>query len=138
MQTCNETRRSMEQTVAIGSTPALEWWLVLDVLSAWHAWEWVLAVLIVAITSLLYRILFVPLNRVKHLEDVGFQHLEDVYRGYQGKKKAEMVNDIRRQLEAGDMPPAYPNGWFAIFESDDLPCGEVRSIQALGMNLALF
>ncbi|CAG0899027.1 unnamed protein product [Darwinula stevensoni] len=71
-----------------------------------------------------------------HLEDVGFQHLEDVYRGYQGKKKAEMVNDIRRQLEAGDMPPAYPNGWFAIFESDDLPCGGVRSIQALAPTFA--
>ena len=73
----------------------------------------------------------------QHLEDVGFQHLEDVYRGYRGRRKAEIVNKIRRELEAGDMPPSYPNGWFAIFESDDLPCGGVRSIQALGEGVGI-
>jgi len=35
----------------------------------------------------------------------------------------------------GQLPPVFPNGWFAICESDQLKAGQVRPVYALGIYL---
>lgn len=49
-----------------------------------------------------------------------------------GKTKRQLANEARRNKKVGDVPPVYPNGWFALCESDDLKAGQVLSIKALG------
>lgn len=38
----------------------------------------------------------------------------------------------------GDFPPAFPNGWFPIMESDDLKQDQVKEVTALGEHFAVF
>jgi len=51
-----------------------------------------------------------------------------------GKGRRRMANRVRLMKKVGQVPPIYPNGWFAVCESDHLvAAGPVRSINALGM-----
>lgn len=43
-----------------------------------------------------------------------------------------MINEYRRRRKIGELPPAYPNGWFAIMESDELPVKTAKEVDALG------
>ncbi|XP_058801216.1 cholesterol 7-desaturase nvd [Phymastichus coffea] len=38
----------------------------------------------------------------------------------------------------GQLPPVYPNGWFALLESSSLRKGQVEHVSALGQNFAVF
>ena len=49
-----------------------------------------------------------------------------------GKKKRDLVKEVRRLRKIGNLPPVYPNGWFMLLESDDLAPGEVKHVAALG------
>jgi len=80
----------------------------------------------------LHWLFFVPLNRVRKLEDVGWRHLPA------GRMRAEQVNRARRLRKVGKPPPPFPNGWFVLCESRDLPVGKVLSVDALGLNFAVF
>ncbi|KAJ8683802.1 hypothetical protein QAD02_019594 [Eretmocerus hayati] len=44
----------------------------------------------------------------------------------------------RKTRKIGDLPPVYPNGWFAVLESSNLKRGQVEHVSALGQNLAVF
>jgi len=73
----------------------------------------------------LYRFFFLPIDRVKLLGDVGYindsrQSMKDV------------VEQVKRRRAVGDVPPVYPNGWFALIESRCLEVGDVRNICCLG------
>ena len=67
-----------------------------------------------------------------------FQDLCDTGYGHQtstdryGKSKKELVNQVRRLKKRGGIPPVFPNGWFAVLESQDLKVGQVRAVDALG------
>eukprot|EP01090_Pellita_catalonica_P016877 TRINITY_DN4977_c0_g1_i1.p1 TRINITY_DN4977_c0_g1~~TRINITY_DN4977_c0_g1_i1.p1 ORF type:complete len:403 (+),score=31.81 TRINITY_DN4977_c0_g1_i1:111-1211(+) len=37
-----------------------------------------------------------------------------------------------------DFPPVYPNGWFKLFDSYELPIGKVQYLFVLGLNLAVY
>ncbi|ESO85922.1 hypothetical protein LOTGIDRAFT_130105 [Lottia gigantea] len=79
----------------------------------------------------LYCLLFVPLNRVRKLSDVGY--LTDP-----GFSKRETANNVRKRRKIGDIPPVYPNGWFGLCESFQIEKKDVKYIEVLGLNLAVF
>lgn len=79
----------------------------------------------------LFVLLFVPANRVRVLGDVGY--LPD------GKfTKKEIANSVKRRRVVGDIPPVFPNGWFALVESFRLKNGESANVTALGQQFAVF
>jgi len=94
--------------------------------------HYLLAIFVAASSAPIYWLWFCPLNYVNKLEEVGWKHIKN------GKLKAEIVNRTRRYREAGDTPPAYPNGWFGIVESRSLKKGEVQHVTALGLNFAVY
>ncbi|CAH1393276.1 unnamed protein product [Nezara viridula] len=71
---------------------------------------------------LIYKLFIKPMNYVKGLCDVGW--LE----GHRNLKTRVI----------GKIPPVYPNGWFAIAESDSLKKGQILHVAALGENFAVF
>ena len=52
--------------------------------------------------------------------------------------KQEVINEVRRRKKMGDMPPPYPNGWFALLRSRELKAGATTSVNSLGQNFAIF
>ena len=78
----------------------------------------------------LYQLLFVPMDRVRYLGDIGY-----VPEG-KGLTQKDMANIVRKRRKVGDIPPPYPNGWFAVLESRDLKKGEVKPVSILGKSLA--
>lgn len=83
---------------------------------------------------LAYRAAFSPVDIVKDLTDVGWGCLG-------GGRKApltERIREVQRLRKTGNLPPVYPNGWFAVLQSRDLAKGQVKSVQVLGQTLAVF
>ncbi|XP_078326033.1 cholesterol 7-desaturase nvd-like [Crassostrea virginica] len=95
----------------------------------------VLTCIILAVLSYplykLYGILFLPMNRIRNLGDIGY-----VPEGRMSMR--DTANRVRRQREVGDIPPVYPNGWFGLMESSNLVSGESKHVSVLGLNLAVF
>lgn len=52
--------------------------------------------------------------------------------------KRDIINEVRRRKKVGELPPAYPNGWFGLIRSEELAVGASTSVNALGENFALF
>lgn len=81
-----------------------------------------------------------PINRIRLLGDVGY-HNEvgsgDINAGSCAKRDA-LVAAVRKRRKTGDIPPVFPNGWFALLESRDLKPGDAKSVSCLGKNLAVF
>ena len=73
----------------------------------------------------LCRLLFMPLDHVKLLGDVGY-----ISDGRQSMK--DVAEQVRRRRAVGDVPPVYPNGWFALIESRCLSVGDVKNVFCLG------
>jgi cholesterol 7-dehydrogenase len=71
----------------------------------------------------LYGFLFIPINRIRYLGDLGYVAEGDI---------KETVNRVRKQRSVGDIPPVYPNGWFALIEGFRLEPGNAQNISALG------
>ncbi|BFZ20630.1 hypothetical protein BsWGS_23669 [Bradybaena similaris] len=78
-----------------------------------------------------YIILFRPLNQVRKLGDIGY-----IAEGSFSIK--ETANLVQKRRKVGNTPPPYPDGWFGLMESFSLKTGEVKSVNALGQNLAVF
>ncbi|XP_063001020.1 cholesterol 7-desaturase nvd-like [Elgaria multicarinata webbii] len=55
-----------------------------------------------------------------------------------GWSRAQAARRIRRSRRTGQLPPAYPNGWFRLLDSAQLARGEVRGVAALGEQFAIF
>lgn len=80
----------------------------------------------------IYKILLTPMNRVRHLGDIGYIKEPGV------RRTRDMVNVVQKRRAVGQIPPVYPNGWFCIIESRDLAKGEVKGVSCVGKNLAVF
>nr|QJE50397.1 neverland [Diaphanosoma celebensis] len=93
-------------------------------------------VVAIGVAVLVYVVLFRPLDRVKDLCDTGYGHQISTDR--YGRSKRDLVNQVRRMKKRGSIPPVFPNGWFAILESQDLKVGQVRAVDALGENWVVF
>lgn len=50
-----------------------------------------------------------------------------------GKSRQYQIERQKRYKQFGeDLPPVYPNGWFAVEESDKLKPGQVRAVTIFG------
>ena len=78
------------------------------------------------------RIIFSPLDLFRSLGDLGYAEIEGV------KSRKEVANIVRKRRKAGDVPPVFPNGWFSIIASRDVPRGQSRSVSVLGEHFAVF
>ena len=85
----------------------------------------VAALIAALVARRLCRLLLMPLDRVKLLGDVGY-----IRDGRQSMK--DVIEQVRRRRAIGDVPPVYPNGWFALVESRCLSVGEVKNIFCVG------
>lgn len=55
----------------------------------------------------------------------------------QGKSKSQFVREVLRRRKLDELPPVFPNGWFALLESDELKVEKVKYVTAVGMLLLL-
>ena len=55
-----------------------------------------------------------------------------------GKSKKDIANMVRRRRRVGDIPPPYPNGWYEIMTSKDLPVGVSKAVNLIGQHFAVF
>ena len=99
-------------------------------------WIW-LGMVAVIYTSWLFirhvlKIIFSPLDLFRSLGDLGYTEIEGV------KSRKEVANIVRKRRKAGDVPPVFPNGWFSIIASRDVPRGQSRSVSVLGEHFAVF
>ena len=88
-------------------------------------WTCLLTVAAAVLLYYTYKLLFTPLNRIRMLGDVGY-----IAEGKMTKK--ELVNAVRKRRLVGDIPPVYPNGWFCLLESRDLPVKDSKMVSCLG------
>lgn len=49
-----------------------------------------------------------------------------------------MVNLLLKRRKVGNLPPAYPNSWYSILESDELGVKQVKEVYYLGKNLVVW
>ncbi|NWQ80494.1 DAF36 desaturase, partial [Columbina picui] len=55
-----------------------------------------------------------------------------------GLSRKQAARCARRYRRPGALPPPYPNGWYRLLDSAQLPRGAVRSLSLLGEQLAVF
>lgn len=79
----------------------------------------------------LYRVLFKPLHLVRRLHDVG-------YVPEPGADLRQTANQVRRRRKRGDLPPVYPNGWYRLLGSRQLPAAAVKNVTVFGEQLAVY
>ncbi len=95
-------------------------------------WTYVGFLVSAVVVYYLYILLFAPLNRVRLLSDLGY-----IPEGKFSMK--DIANEVRKRRAVGEIPPVYPNGWFAALESRDLPNpGNKKSINILGKFFKFF
>ncbi len=67
------------------------------------------------------------------MSDIGYDHLFTGPNAKRSKEeRAEIVEELRQKRHLGDIPPVYPNGWYALLNSDEVAIGEVQYVAALG------
>ncbi|XP_035779182.1 cholesterol 7-desaturase-like [Anopheles albimanus] len=98
------------------------------------------ALLLLALSYTLYRFYYQAIVWKRDLTDIGYNHVLDAAGiGRNDRRRVDCVNRARRLRKIGDrIPPPYPNGWFAVLESEELGPGATRAVDCLGQNLAVF
>ncbi|XP_055679272.1 cholesterol 7-desaturase nvd [Lutzomyia longipalpis] len=78
-----------------------------------------------------------PINWTRNLTDIGYKHLLE--NKTSGHAKRDIINSHRRMRKMGiKLPPPFPNGWFCVAESTDVPPGKSISVSCLGNTFAVF
>lgn len=79
----------------------------------------------------LWKFLFHPLEIQRKLHEIGY---------FSDEKRSlkDVANEFRKRRKCGDIPPVYPNGWFHVLASHELPVGDVKYVSVLGEHLAVF
>ncbi|KDR22323.1 cholesterol 7-desaturase [Zootermopsis nevadensis] len=105
-------------------------------------YTWLQTLFVTVLLVLTYYYVVLPMDYVKDLSDVGYGHLlEGSARRMalrKGRRKCDLVREMRRLRKVGSLPPVYPNGWFCLLNSSELAPGEVKHVSALGENFAVF
>ncbi|KAL5460176.1 hypothetical protein EMCRGX_G033604 [Ephydatia muelleri] len=81
-----------------------------------------------------YRFLFSPVDLIHSAnksKDLGFQVPP-------GKGRKELSSLVQRLRKVGNIPPPYPNGWYEVMRSCDLPKKAVKAVSMIGQNFAVF
>ncbi|XP_069980673.1 cholesterol 7-desaturase nvd [Penaeus vannamei] len=121
------------------SWPGDRWTLAArDALSApwtvellWTLLPYALGILLAAV---LYRYAFMPLDRVRRVTEIGWGCIA----ADDKRPIAERIREIQRLRKIGQLPPVYPNGWFAVTESRKVKVEQVIQVQVFGETLAVF
>ena len=79
----------------------------------------------------IYRFLSDPLFVVRHLGDIGYVQTRE-------QNMRNSVKIMRKMRKIGDLPPVYPNGWYHVCFSRDVPRKQVKYVQQLGEHFAVF
>jgi cholesterol 7-dehydrogenase len=66
------------------------------------------------------------------LADLGYDDLKNSKFNSSEVERKSAINKIRQRRKIGDLPPSYPNGWFAALESDDLRRSSAKELYILG------
>lgn len=70
------------------------------------------------------------------MADVGYgQHLTQ--RQWASKDKLNLIQSLMKLRKKGSLPPVYPNGWFALLDSDQINVKQVKYVTALGNHFIL-
>jgi len=91
-----------------------------------------LVYLIVTIFKYMYWLFWETMDITRKENTIGFVHHD------QRMKNGEEVHRKLKQKVIGDTPPVYPNGWFAVMESNDIEVGQVKGSFAFGQPITLF
>lgn len=83
--------------------------------------------------GLAYYYLVLPMDWTRDIAGVGFH-----FSNLDGRTRTAVVRAAQQRRKMGNMLPVFPNGWFAVIESCRLKRGEVKLVNALGQNLAVF
>ncbi|XP_018405044.1 PREDICTED: cholesterol 7-desaturase-like, partial [Cyphomyrmex costatus] len=86
--------------------------------------ELCVGIVIILLTIFIYFAYFFKFNWVKDLRT------EIKTRSFYASNKIRKVGK--------ELPPVYPNGWFALLESSQIKNGRVKHVSALGENFAVF
>ena len=62
-----------------------------------------------------YFLWFVPMNRIRTLDEVGFAHLN-----LPPKVKRQRMKQLKKSKQMGNPPPPFPNGWYVLAESREV------------------
>ena len=101
-----------------------------------------LAVIVMALYSLLiaymlYRVCFARIDYAANMMD----NLDEQQLGHvitPGRTRRDVANRMRQMRKSGKTPPIYPNGWYEVIRSDELPVGGVKAVSMIGQQLAVF
>ena len=81
----------------------------------WPLLDFVYIVAGFALSAIGYYLWFVPMNRIRTLDDVGFAHLN-----LPPKLKRQKMIQLKRAKKLGNPPPPFPNGWYVLAESREV------------------
>lgn len=81
----------------------------------------------------LYGVLFSRLDSryTERTRDIGYMVAP-------GKTRRDVANMVRKQRKIGELPPLYPNGWYEVMRSEELPVGTVKAVFMIGKHFAVF
>lgn len=94
----------------------------------------IITIVVLGVSRMCRYLFILPMNRIRTLnDDIGFKHIN-------GKLKKAAINRLRKSRKVGKIPPPYPNGWYVLAESTEIPIGsdKILHVAALGQNFAVF
>ncbi|CAL8128730.1 unnamed protein product [Orchesella dallaii] len=83
----------------------------------------------------LWLLFYRPFDLFRDYTELGFEQISNARNFKNNVVKRHFINQYRKRRKIGDLPPSYPNGWFAILESEEVKRNSVREVDALGLNL---
>lgn len=79
------------------------------------------------------QIIYVFYYKMQRQADVGYEQ-HSTQKQWLSNDKLHLVKSMMKFRKKGTLPPVYPNGWFALLDSDQLNVEQVQYITALGNN----
>ncbi len=55
-----------------------------------------------------------------------------------GRSRKQVIRMLRQVKIAGEIPPLYPNSWYEVMRSDELPIGGVKAVYLIEKHLVVF
>ena len=74
---------------------------------------------------------------MQDFSEFGYPQSQGSNSAHNDSNRRQIINNLIRQRKVGEIPPVYPNGWFAILESKELVKQKTVEINVLGQILGL-
>ncbi|XP_034661361.1 cholesterol 7-desaturase isoform X2 [Drosophila subobscura] len=96
--------------------------------------------MVVLVTLWIYWLFCVPFVWIKYLDDVSYSKVSKREDFCRNNNKRDAINRIRKAKKnsSNEMPPPFPNGWYAILESSKVRPGEAKFVACLGEKLVVY